>query len=301
MSAFKYLLTAFLLASGCQALAGGPHNICTTLATDKSGSLKVGYLSDGTEISTQNFALQYRDGKTLEFPSSSVCYPRVRTIAQDVFLVSVENCGSAFLPEYRLVRADPITGRVRLLDYLSPDRFYAAELKEDRWAPGGLQVRLLYAAQYKYPFQPSKISMVVSPRGFQFGRQMRNAPLRDADYRLSQGVLQDVYDAGFEPERIGKQPCGPFSKQTRMEAARNDVDICGKRREIAAAIRYLKAAPARRLAAQENLGRLSPALCNSRIDSDNPYATGWEEAIRGIGNQGASLRHRNPRREAARP
>ncbi|MDW3685314.1 hypothetical protein RA280_26925 [Cupriavidus sp. CV2] len=166
MNASKFLLAAIFLTSG-QALADGPLDICTTLATDTTGSLKAGYVSDGNELSTREFVLQYRNGKALVLASSGVCYPRVQTIARDVFLVSVENCGSAFLPEYWIARADRHTKSVVLLDYLSPYKFFAAEMKKDQWDTGHLRVRLLYAAQYQYPFQPAELGMLVSSRGYE--------------------------------------------------------------------------------------------------------------------------------------
>ncbi|RCJ03623.1 hypothetical protein DDK22_36335 [Cupriavidus necator] len=262
------LLGLIFLASG-RALA-----VCTTLATDRTGSLKAGYLSDGTELSTREFVMQYRDGKALVLSASGNCYPRVRTVAQDYFLVSVENCGSAFLPEYWLVRADRLKRRLTLVDYLSPYRFFAAELKTEDSSLS--RVRLAYAAQYQHPYQPSEVRMRVSMRGFLFGKQVRSVPVRGAEYMLSNLVLRDLYDAGFEASRIAQPPCGVFSRETRSKAEADEVDICRKRQEIASAVRYLKASAAVRLEEGGSSNRLEAANCNAHVDSGNPYATGVE-------------------------
>ena len=206
--------------------------------------------------------------------TSGTCYPRVRTVARDFFLVSVESCGSAYLPEYWLVRADRLTRRLALVDYLSPYKFFTARLdaQESRLS----RVRLIYVDQYHYPFQPSEMRMRVTTRGFLFGKQLRNAPVRGAEYRLSHLVLRDLYDAGFEGSRIAQSPCGVFSRETRAEAKAEEVEICRERQEIASAILYLKASPAVRLEESRNSYRLTPASCDARVDPGNPYATGVE-------------------------
>jgi len=255
-------------------MASAALSLCTTLATDRTGSLKAGYLSDGTEISTREFVLQYRDGKAMVLSTSGTCYPRIRTVAQDFFLVSVESCGSAYLHEYWLVRADRLRRRIDLVDYLSPYRFFTAQLEgeDSRFS----QVRLIYVDQYHYPFQPSELRMYVTTRGFLFGKQARNAPVRGAEYRLSHLVLRDLYDAGFEGSRIAQPPCGVFSRATRAEAKANEVEVCRQRQEIASAILYLKASPAVRLEETRRSYRLTPASCDAQVDSGNSYATGVE-------------------------
>lgn len=55
MNSSKLLVISLLLASG-HALADAPPNVCTTLATDKTGSRNAGCLSDATEVSTRGFA-----------------------------------------------------------------------------------------------------------------------------------------------------------------------------------------------------------------------------------------------------
>lgn len=82
--------------------------------------------------------------------ASGTCYRRIQTIARDFFVISVENCGSAFLPNYWLVRGDRLTRQLALVDHLSPYMFFAAELRKELSSLS--RVRLVFAEQHQRPY-----------------------------------------------------------------------------------------------------------------------------------------------------
>lgn len=249
-----FKLSAILFCTAVHA-AVVEREICTTLATDPRGELHVGFLSDGREDSSREFAIQFRKGPIRAFPFSGTCRPAVQTLAPGVFFVTVDSCGSALETEYLVIRGRSGTNDIEIVDALLPGQFFAADYQAGRVTNHAMPLRLRYIGQYEYPTMPSEIAMLASPHGFRFGTQPREVSLRDESYRLSQLVYQDLYRIGFKQSGVAEGTCGPFSKGTLAEAAVHDVNLCGhSRKNIYTALRYLQATPETRRPGIESRG-----------------------------------------------
>ena len=242
-----------MLIATAQTTSIGCEPVFTSLTADATNALRVGYVSNKNEQDVaREFAVRLHDGPITALSASGTCHPTVAKLAQDAFYVSVDGCGRAQQTEYFVVRGQPKTVDVTVVDALLPEKFFTTFAEQGPVNKRSLALRLRYFSQYHPPLAPSEVRMVAGPDGFQFGNQPREVELlKDdlRDYRVSRLIYQDLYRVRFNPNTVLHGTCGPFSKQTIGAAATQDVDLCSaqQRKNISEALTYLQSTPEARV------------------------------------------------------
>lgn len=246
-------LAAAVLCAIAPVTSFGCDPVFTTLAADTFNELQVGYVSNRNEEDTaREFAMRFRNGPITVLTASGTCHPTVEKLAQEVFFVSVDGCGRALQTEYFVVRGQPQTGDISVVDALLPEKFFTTFAEHGPIRKQSLALKLRYFSQYYPPSAPAEVSVVAGQDGFRFAVQPSNVALPEdnlREYRVSQLIYRDLYRVRFNPDTVLHGTCGPFSKQTVRTAASQNVDLCSaqKRKDISVALKYLQAAPEVRL------------------------------------------------------